>query len=402
MQRKIKVALVITRMDRGGAADMVRFLLEGLSRERFEVTLIFGETRFPSAKTAEFLKNYSGDVRVINNLQRRINPARDIAALAELWALFRRKKFDIVHTHTAKAGFLGRCAARGAKVRGIVHTPHGHNLYGYFGAGMNLFILFLERFASSFTDAIIALTELERNDCLRFKICAKGQCKLIYQGLELEAFAAIPPDRREIPLIAFIGRLEKVKGAQYFLEAIPFIAKRHSNALFIFAGEGSMRNDLEKRARQLGIETRCSFTGWKEDVVDIFSKINLLVAPSLNEAVGMVLLEAQSAGVPVVATRVGGIPEVVKEGVSGVLVPAADPSALAEAVSALLADPGKRARMAEEGRRWVQGRFKKEAMVRETEELYRKLFCDEPLSLKDRKGFRLLRKKLLNSERFTV
>ncbi len=381
---KIKVAQVITRMDWGGSPDIYRTLAGNLDPGAFDVTLITGPTEYPTKKTMEFLTRFSGKLKIIPSLKREIDPASDIMAFINLWKLFRSEKYDIVHTHTAKAGALGRMAARAAGVRVIIHTPHGHNLYGYFDRNMTRNIIAVEKFLSRRTDMIIALTELEKGDYLKFGIAPEGKIEVIYQGFELDKYAR---DWKNSPslkksfnislednVVGMIGRLETVKGPQFFVDMAAEVVKKYPKTKFIIAGEGSLRDELEEKAKKLGLSDKIIFTGWREDVPEVLSILDVLVMPSLNEAVGMSIIEAQAEGVPVVATRVGGIPEVVKDRVTGLLVGPSDAGALAEAVNDLLSDKPRRVEMGLAGKSWVLNKFTANEMVHKTSNLYAELF----------------------------
>lgn len=380
---KIKVAQVITRLDWGGSPDIVRILCTYLDPQAYDITLMIGVTRYPNAKTEEFLKKFRQKVVFIPELKRDINPITDLAALLRLYFLFRRGRFDIVHTHTAKAGALGRTAAFLAGVPVIVHTLHGHNFYGYFGPFFSKIIAAVERFIACFTDKIIALTELERKDLIEFKTAGSEKIRLIYQGLEMEKYAQLNIDKRKIresfaikpdeKVVGMIGRLEPVKGPEYFIEAAKFVAEVFPKARFILAGEGSLRKKLEKQIKSLGLSDKFIFAGWREDIPEILSILDLLVLPSLNEGVGIVLIEAQGLGVPIVASRVGGIPEIVRENETGILVSAGDAASLSAAINDLLAHEQKRLAMGQEAMRWVKDKFKAQDMVDEISELYEEL-----------------------------
>ena len=173
--KKIKVAEVITRLDWGGSPDMVRIICSYLSPDLYDITLVTGPTEYPTVKTKEFIEKFNPKIIVISELKRNINPIGDLVALMRLYFLFRRQNFDIVHTHTAKAGVLGRVAAALSGRSVVVHTYHGHNFYGYFGLFFSKIIVFIEKFIACFTDKIIVFTPLEREDLLRFKITGAGR-----------------------------------------------------------------------------------------------------------------------------------------------------------------------------------------------------------------------------------
>lgn len=381
--KKIKVAQVITRLDWGGAPDIVRVLCERLDPAIYDVRLIAGPTRYPSRKTNEFLTRFHDRTIVIPCLKRDINPFFDVLAFVKLYRLFSKERFDIIQTHTAKAGLLGRLAGRLVGCRAIVHTPHGHNFYGYFTWLTSQVIILIEKFAALFTDKFIALTELEKKDMARFGVAKEDKVDVIYQGLELLDYERPVRDAEEIrrqfsieagqPVVGMVGRLEPVKGPYYFVEAAHEVAKVFPHAKFLVVGEGSLRRSIEIGVDELGLRGNFVFTGWRDDVPQIMRIFDIEVLPSLNEAVGIVLIEAQASGIPVVATKVGGIPEIVKDRETGILVPPADSRALSGAIIALLSDKDSRAMMAERGKAWVSGRFSADIMVSATSGLYQRL-----------------------------
>jgi glycosyltransferase involved in cell wall biosynthesis len=378
--QKIKVAQVITRLDWGGSPDIFRVLCEHLNPGIYDITVIVGETYNLSARTKRFLRMFHGRTISVPPLKRDIDISSDTIALAQLYGIFRKERFDVVHTHTAKAGALGRLAAGLARVPAVVHTPHGHNFYGYFSPGASSAIMKIEKFLAKFTDRIVALTELEKSDYVNFGISNPGRISVIYQGIDLDKFARDRKDTRDLksalgirsedPVIGMAGRLEPVKGSMFFIEAASEISKKFPEARFIVAGEGSLRIAMENRSRELGLSQKIIFTGWIEDMREVLPVFDVMVMPSLNEAVGMALIEAQAQEVPVVATKVGGIPEVVIDNKTGILVPPSDPAGMAGAVCGLLADKKRRAEMGEAGRMWVYDKFNAEAMADKTSALY--------------------------------
>ncbi len=380
---KIMICHIITRMDKGGAPDIVRILFDKFDFDKFDLTLIYGKTLHPSRKTQEFLERITDRAIQVPSLQRDVNPIKDLIAFFKILSLLRKNKFDIVHTHTAKAGVLGRIAATLAGARCILHSPHGHDFYGYFGFLASRLIIWIERFAGLFCDKIHALTELEKNDMLHFRICPAEKIEVIYSGIEPSFYKADEVSRRAEKneflgkedkfLVGMVGRLEPVKGPQYFIEAALLSAEKIKNAKFLVVGEGSLRGSLEKRVRDAKLEGKFIFTGWREDVPDIYPLLDILVLPSLNEAVGRSVLEAQANGVPVVATRVGGVPEVIKDKETGVLVAPCDPEALAEQIIYLLEHEPIRKKMSEAARLWVNERFSDARMVESFAGLYKKM-----------------------------
>lgn len=384
---KIKVAQVITRLDRGGAPDIVSIIFTQLDPSRYELKLISGYTCQPSFKTCQLMKNLDAHILYIPQLRRQINPIWDIVALIKLYFLFQKEKFDIVHTHTAKAGALGRIAARLAGVPKVIHTPHGHNFYGYFGPGMSKIVILIERFIASFTDKIIVLTELEKRDLINFKIIPTKKIAVINSGLEIDAYHKIDVNiskkkeelqiDSEVTLVGMIGRLEPVKGPEYLIAAAKLVAENFPKVKFLIVGDGTLRGKLEADCKKLMISDKCIFTGWREDIPQILSILDILVLPSVNEAVGRILIEAGACGLPVIASNVGGVPGIVKDQETGILVPPKDPPSLAKAIINLLEDKEKRIKMGVAAKNWVDDKFKASKMVESISNLYTEVMKNE-------------------------
>jgi glycosyltransferase involved in cell wall biosynthesis len=378
MRRKIKVAQVITRMDWGGSPDVLRIICQNLDPETYDLRVFIGLTTHPSVKTGLFFQEFKDRITFIPELRRDIRLWDDWFAFWRLYRLFKNEKFDIVHTHTAKAGALGRLAGRLAGIPAIIHTPHGHNFYGYFNWFVSRVIIFVEMTLAVFTDRILALTNLEKSDYLKFGVAKEGKVALVYTGLELDDF--IPKNREMIKsglkidndgkVVGYVGRLDSVKGAQFFVEAARLCLLNDASLRFILAGEGQLRKQLQDKTASWGFKDKIIFLGWRDDIADLMSIMDILVLPSLNEAVGIVLIEAQSLGVPVVASNVGGIPEIIKDKETGILVFPGDPQAIARAVSELFSEPRKMREMSAAAKSWVRGKFKAGNMVRAISAIY--------------------------------
>lgn len=385
--RKIKIAEVITRLDWGGSPDILRIMCIYLDSKVYDIRLVIGQTRYPSLKTKDFLRKFRDRLTVISQLKRNISPINDLLALIRLYCLFHKQRFDIVHTHTAKAGALARIAAYFAGVPAIIHTPHGHNFYGYFNAFVSRLIVLIERVLAYITDRIMVLTELEKKDYLRYNVANEKKLILIYQGLELEEFKIVDSERAKLrenfgvgteeKLVGFVGRLEQIKGLRYFIEAARIVLEKRKDTKFILLGEGGLRSSLETQIHSWGIEDKIIFAGWREDISEIFCILDILVLPSLNEAVGIVLLEAQAQGVPVVASSVGGIPEIVRDKQTGILVSPRDVRGLTEAILTLLDNPDKAFALGLAAQVWVRDRYKAEKMVKEVSGMYAEILKDK-------------------------
>ncbi len=365
-------------MDWGGPPDIIRMICKSLSLSN-NVTLISGPTVFPGLRTKSFLDEFEDNRITVTHLKRDINLLQDFLALIELYFIFKKEKFDIVHTHTAKAGFLGRIAAYMAGAGRIVHTPHGHNFYGYFSRGAAKLVVMLEKLAASVTDKIIVLTQSEKKDMAEYKVAAGPKVQVVDSGVDLESYGEADIDvgkkrdelqaGQDTALVGMIGRLEPVKGPEYLIRAAGLVLDEFEKVKFLVAGEGSLRGRLEFLCKEANISDKFIFTGWREDIPEILTVLDIVVLPSLNEAVGRVLIEAGACGKPVVAADTGGIPDIVRDGRTGILVPPKDAVSLSRAVLDLLKNKEKRMRMGEEAARWVR-KFSAGRMIREISGVY--------------------------------
>jgi len=378
---KPRVLHVITRLDRGGSATNTLLTVAGLA-EAFDQTLTYGRNReLPPLATA--LPERVA-MREVPQLVRELAPAQDAGALLALYQMMRRRRVDLVHTHTSKAGILGRVAARLAGVPRIVHTPHGHVFHGYAGAAKTRLFVLLERWAARFTDRIVALTDQEARDHLARGIGRPDQFVTIPSGVDLEPFdkpagdpialrasLGLPPGA---VIVGSVGRLEPIKGHRYLVEAVGLLTPRFPDLHLVLAGDGALRAELTAQARAAGIGDRVRCLGWRDDTPAILDALDVFAFPSLNEGMGRALVEAMAAGCPIVASRAGGIPDVLGDGEAGVLVEPGSSPALAAGIERLLGDPGLCARLAETGRVRAQ-RYGLRTMLDRLEQLYRELLA---------------------------
>jgi len=393
---KHKVIHVITRFDKGGSAENTFLTVCGLNPERYEVILVRGlglESAMAEPRARAVESNLAevrrAGVRIITlpGLVRNIHPAKDLAAFCGLLRIFRAERPAIVHTHTSKAGILGRWAARLAGVPLVVHTPHGHVFWGYFNRLTTAFYVMLEKLTAAITDKIIALTEQEKKDCLARRIAPESKFEIIHSGVNLEGFcdsAADPAGMRKemnISADAFVagtaGRLTPVKGHKYLLAAAQKILARNPGMYFVFLGDGELAGELRSQAELSGIAGNVRFLGWRQDVPRVMSALDVFILPSLNEGMGKVLVEAMAMGKPIVASAVGGITDLVRQGENGLLAPCADADAIAKSIELLRADSSLRKSMGEKGRAMAPG-YGAAAMVRKIDALYAGLLAPLP------------------------
>ena len=373
----IHVLHIITRLDVGGSTENTLLSVTRMPRAEFSSGLIAGRTTDSPPGTAEVLSRAGVSYTEIRSLRRAVSPILDWVALWQLWRLIRRMPVDIVHTHSSKAGFLGRLAARAAGVPRIVHTPHGHVFHGYFSAVATRVFSLMERVAAPWTDRIITLSHDETKDHLRRGIGTPGQFVTIPSGVELGPVLSAAPTRLvpDGPVIGAVARLVPVKGLHHLIDAAPIVLRHCPRARFLLVGGGEMRPALEARARARGLQAHILFTGFREDVASVMGGTDLVVLPSINEGMGRVLVMAMALGKPIVASRVGGVAELLGEGEAGILVPPGDPAALAEAISTLLRDSQRARTLGDAGRRRAP-RYSAEALLEALAKLYHEVMAD--------------------------
>ncbi len=340
-----RILHIITRLDQGGAAintiDVVRGLAE---RGKYEPVLMAGSISQLEDGVVEEIKSVAGLV-VEGTIVRDPSPVNDLQAWKKVKRYLREGHFDLIHTHTSKAGFVGRLASRGLGVP-VVHSTHGHIYYGYFGKAKTRLFVEMEKLAAGWCDRIVCATRLEVEDHLRNGVGEEGKFRVIGVGVDVERFRGGDGEiiRRELGIgdeeivIGGVGRLTVVKGFEYLVRGFLMMRSEHKMRLVI-AGEGEDREKLRKIVADAGVGSGdVAFLGQRNDVPDVLAAMDIVVVPSLNEGFGKVIVEAMSGGRAIVATRVGGIPELVEEGVTGLLVEPGSGEAIAEAVGRLVAD----------------------------------------------------------------
>jgi glycosyltransferase involved in cell wall biosynthesis len=321
-------------------------------------------------------------ILTIRELVRRIYPLSDLRAFFKLIRIFREERPHIVHTHTSKAGLLGRWAARLAGVPVIIHTPHGHVFWGYFNRWKTAVYIFLERLTATITDRIITLTGQEKKDHLRHHVTHENKFTVIHSGVDLCRFSNVQAHGTEmknklgIPertfVVGTVGRLTHIKGHKYLIEAARKILLTRPDMTFIFLGDGELMNDLKSQAASSGIYDKVRFLGWREDVAEVMSTFDLFVLPSLNEGMGKVLVEAMAMGKPIIASHVGGISDLIKNEENGLLVPPEDAEAIARSILILHSSPMKRKEMGEKGKA-IAVEYGADSMVQKIDRLYGEL-----------------------------
>lgn len=369
----------ITRLVRGGAQLNTLMCCEEQAFKGYHVVLASGLETGPEGSYLEEARAQPFTFVEVPDLVREVDPVRDVKALLQLYRIIREHDFDIIHTHTSKAGILGRWAAFLAGKRAIVHTPHGNVFYGYFSRTRELVFRFIEWLSALITVKLVMLSEGDRQDHLRARICGDDKLVIIPSGVPIEHFAGptTDEDRRQLAelalpadrlLVGTVARLVEVKGVVDLVHAFARVAERLPKAYLVLVGDGPDRNEVERLVREYRLEDSVRITGRLDDVRPVLRALDLFVMASRNEGMGRAVVEALAAGLPVVATRVGGLPDVVCDQV-GRLVPPQDAEAMAGAIVELLGDPEGLQRMGAAAPRWAEN-FSAEIMFESLDRLY--------------------------------
>jgi glycosyltransferase involved in cell wall biosynthesis len=379
------VLRVIARLNMGGPAHHVGLLGSMLDRERYETLLLHGKVGAGEASLEDSVRARGVALAEVPGLRPEVRPHDDLRALASLVRAIRRARPDIVHTHTAKAGMLGRLAAvlAGGARPVIVHTYHGHVLEGYFDPLRTATYRAMERRLGGVSDALIGVSTATVDDLVRLGIAPRSKFRVIPVGLELDPFLRLESSdgarfrgeagvRNDELLLTFVGRLVPIKRVEVLLRALARARARGAPVRLAVVGGGPLRSDLERLARELGVAEVARFMGYRSDMVSVAAASDLAILCSANEGTPVSLIEAGAAGRPAVATAVGGVPDVVT-GETGILVPEGDAEAVARAIAGLAADPQLRARMGAKARDHVAKSFSAVRLARDVDGLYREL-----------------------------
>jgi glycosyltransferase involved in cell wall biosynthesis len=312
--------------------------------------MVVGETAADLGDMAYFAEQHGVEPLIVPELSRIVNPFSDVLAVWRLTRIMRRIQPDVVHTHTSKGGFIGRVAARMAGAPVVVHTFHSRVYRGRFSPVTTPIYLRLERFAARLSDSIITLTENLRQELAEVdRVARKGRITVLPLGMDLAPFAEMPrnsgkfraawgiPD--DAPLIGTIGRLVNVKNHALFLDAAAQVLAELPAARFVLVGDGILRDELERQAASLGIADRVIFTGWQQNIAPIYSDLDVSVISSHTEGTPGSVIESLAAGCPVVATAVGGVPDLLDGGALGTMSPPGNSVALAQAIVRTVSNP---------------------------------------------------------------
>jgi glycosyltransferase involved in cell wall biosynthesis len=374
-RRRPKIVHLITRLELGGAQQNTLYCVEHHDRDRFDVGLWAGEGGILDGSARAIDR---ADVRILPWLVHPVAPARDLAAVFRLASML--SDVDLLHTHSSKAGILGRAAARLAGVRGVVHTVHGWSFNDVQPPMTRRLYLEAERAAARFTDRIVCVARSDRDRGLASGIGHDEQYRILRSGIDPSVYTAPAGARERLRtsigaapddlVVGSITNFKPQKGPLDLVEAARLARSRDRRLVFVIAGDGALRAEVESAIGRADLRGAIHVLGWRDDVPELLAGMDIFLLTSLFEGLPRVVLQAIAASVPVVATDTGGVAEVVSHGESGLLVPPGQPAAAADAVVALAGDPGTRARFAAAALSRLGDEFDIRRMVPDLETLY--------------------------------
>lgn len=370
----------------GGPAIHVANLAAGLEPLGYETTLVAGSLARGEDSMAFLADRLGVSVLAVPEMEREVSPVNDTRSIRRLASLIREIRPHILHSHTAKAGAIARAAALAvgeARPPLVVHTFHGHVLKGYFGRARTAFFRQVESVLASASDVLVAVSPEVRDELVELGVAPRGKFAVIPLGIPLEERLGGPEaglDLRHaygIPQHAFVvgwvGRMTGVKDTGALLRIAATLRARGIDAVLCMVGDGPERERLEQLAHDLGIARSVYFAGYQAEVAPFYALFDAFLLPSVNEGTPVSAIEALASGTPVVATRVGGVPDVVRDGIDGFLVEPGDLAGATDRLAALARQPSLRRRLGAAGRERVRARYSVDRLVRDVDRLYRSL-----------------------------
>jgi glycosyltransferase involved in cell wall biosynthesis len=365
----------------GGGPAIVLAITKALIQRGDEVWVVTGHPE----QTQRF-RAAGARVVELGNWYYEIHP-RDVLAFAELYELCRRQRFDLVVTHTSKGGFIGRLAAKFAGSRHIVHHAHGFAFRETQARSTRRFYILLERLAACACNVILSVSEDHRRDAIRERVAPAGKIVTILNGIEVDSFRCAPLKEarqrlgvgEKCPVIGIASRLAPKKGMEDLIQAFWLMHAFHPTARLVILGEGPSEMELRRQAQSTGVADRIHFAGFRRDIPELLTAFDIIVQPSISEGLSLAILEGMAAGKPVVACDIPGNREIITSGLNGILVPPADPPALAKAFGYLLENPEQARKLGEAAHADCRMRFSQERMIVETLRVYDALLIGDPI-----------------------
>ena len=391
---RIRILRIQSRICIGGPALNSILLSANVDPRKYETLLVGGRLERGERSMEPFAASRGVSIRMIQEMGRSLRWFDDLKALYALVRLIRSYRPHIVHTHTAKAGAIGRVAAWLCRVPIRIHTFHGHVFSGYFSPTVTRIYIWIERAFALISTRIIAISPAQKRDLTtRYRVVREGKCEIVRLGFELDAITRGEPGAfrssfgysPRIRLIAILARLVPIKNHELLLRGIASWRRLVPEASpqewrFLIIGDGETRERLESLTSELGIGEFVDFLGWQDDPARIYADIDLNVLVSLNEGTPVTLIEGLACGVPILTTDVGGIRDFADDDCGWILPADTGPEALGEKLAEILSGPEGIAPLAEETSRRIRSAFHVDRLVGDMEGIYRRLLAEKNLS----------------------
>jgi len=385
-KNKKKIIRIITRLNIGGPAIHTILLSEAFDNGLFSTRLVIGKPESGEGDMAYLAKEKRINPEYLPELTRKIG-FHDVKAFFKLFKLIKKEKPDIVHTHTAKAGALGRVAAFLAGVPVRIHTFHGHVFDGYFSPLKAKFFIMIEKFLGLFTTKTIVVSDRVWKEVVEdFKIVPPKKCVVIKLGFELDKFLESNKHKgylrkkinvdNDTMLVGIVGRLVPIKNHEMFFNVASELLKDSTipKIKFVVIGDGERAGYLKDYVAKKGLENAVIFCSWINDIEKAYADLDIVALTSLNEGTPVSLIEAMASGRPVISTDVGGVRDIVREGYNGLLVKSEDVKEFSDKLKSLINDREKRTELGANGRSFASGTYNKERLVGDIEDLYKSYF----------------------------
>ncbi|MBN2410433.1 glycosyltransferase family 4 protein [candidate division KSB1 bacterium] len=385
-KRPIKILLIQSRICVGGPAIHTELLSLYLPKDKYRIILIGGALQEGELSTMDQIRQKGVDIRIVEEMKRDVNLIGDLKAVYKVYRIIKKEKPDIVDTHTSKAGAIGRIAAVLAGVPVVLYTFHGHAFKKYFSKLKTVFFIFVEKFLAFFTTKIITISPLQYEDLTnKYHIAPKNKFIILRYGIILEMYfelvkskalkstLGIPEDHI---LIGIVGRLVPIKNQSMILRVMKILIDRGLNIHLCIVGDGEEREKLEKLSAGLNVNDRVHFVGWVLDMEKIYAGIDILALTSHNEGTPFTVIEAMAASVPVVATNVGGVADLLLDNRNGLLCKPDDEFDMAEKIIKLLHDNNFTDKLCRNAKTFVKENYTHKHLIRDMDQLYTELFSE--------------------------
>ncbi|MBC8184840.1 glycosyltransferase [candidate division KSB1 bacterium] len=380
-KRPIKIIRIQSRICIGGPAKHTEVLSRYMPKEKFETFLIGGSVEKDESCRFEELKDMGIRIEILNEMKRETNIVGDIKSLIKLYKIIKKEKPDIVETHTAKAGAIGRIASFLANVPIVVHTYHGHVFSEYFNIVTTKIIILIERILSKLSTKIIVLSKSQQMDIVnKYKISNFEKTEIIPLGIQLKPFMKIRKNgnlKKELnikddeKLIAMIGRIVPIKNFEMIFRVFMKLKKNGLSVHLCIVGDGKRKEKFARNENNGNVH----FLNWRPDIENIYSGIDLLALTSRNEGTPLTIIEAMAAKVPVVATNVGGVPDIVKNNETGFLCDVDDDEEMVNKIKLLLTDEKINKRITMRAQKFALHKFSYQRLISDMERLFERLIC---------------------------